>query len=88
MYTKTTFSICTIFVALLLGGCDKPQEQLQGWVGQSVTVKFRRDYGGPDVSSGGKLIAVEATAVVIEADRSKKPNWIPKDVILSIESNK
>lgn len=65
-----------------------------------MKVQFRRDalgagaalpvppttdiMNGAVISISGTLVAVEIDSVVIEID--KKSNWIPRDVILCIES--
>ncbi|MEQ1824206.1 MAG: hypothetical protein ABL949_16995 [Fimbriimonadaceae bacterium] len=90
----------SIFAALLLPGCDKPQEHLKSLIGEPVKVQFRRDalgasaalpippttdiMNGAATSISGTLVAVEIDSVVIEVD--KKSNWIPREVILSIEA--
>ncbi|MFM2171948.1 MAG: hypothetical protein RI957_2177, partial [Verrucomicrobiota bacterium] len=100
MHTKTSFALVSLFVALLLPGCDKPQAHLKSLIGESVKVQFRRDalgaaaalpvppttdsMNGAATSISGTLVAVEIDSVVVEVD--KKSNWIPRDVILSIEA--
>jgi len=100
MHTKTSIALFSLFVVLLLPGCDKPQAHLKSLIGKSVNVQFRRDALGaaaalpvPPTSDGingaatsisGTLVAVENDSVVVEVD--KKSNWIPKNVILSIEA--
>lgn len=102
MRIKTSSTIFLILAALLLPGCDRPQEHLKSLIGEPVKVQFRRDalgaaaalpvspttdsINGAATSISGTLVAVEVDSVVLTVDENTK--WIPRDVILSIEATK
>ena len=102
MRIKTSSTIFLILAALLLPGCDRPQEHLKSLIGEPVKVQFRRDalgaaaalpvspttdsINGAATSISGTLVAVEVDSVVLTVNENTK--WIPRDVILSIEATK
>ena len=76
------------------------RSELSQWIGKTVQVQFRRDalgagadlpvspttdsINGAETSIGGTLTAVEPHAIVLNANDG--PKWIPREVILLVES--
>ncbi len=75
--------------------------EISKWIGKTVQVQFRRDalgaaatlpispttgsINGAETSIVGILTTVESNAIVVNANN--RPKWIPREVILFVESN-